>query len=49
MSSLDQRKVFSVHSFTPYSRNTGEFYGIMKILGDVEFDLSASSVDLRGG
>lgn len=44
-----QRSLFSIHSMTPYDRITGEFFGILKVLGDAEMSMNASSVDLRGG
>ena len=43
------RAVYGVHSVAPYSRSTGEFYGIMKVLDGSSISLSAEQVDLYGG
>jgi hypothetical protein len=43
------RIIFGVHSFTPYSRSTGEFYGILKVLGGSSLTLSGDLVKLNGG
>jgi len=45
----DPRSLFGIHSIAPYDRSTGEFFGILKILGDSELNFGATSVDLRGG
>lgn len=43
------RSIFGVHSFAPYNRSTGEFYGILKVLGGSSLALSGETVDLMGG
>lgn len=43
------RSVFGIHSFAPYNRNTGEFYGILKVLQSSSLSLSGETVDLFGG
>lgn len=43
------RSIFGVHSVAPYSRSTGLFYGIMKILDGSNLNLQAEQVDLQGG
>lgn len=43
------RLIFGVHSMTPYNRTTGEFYGILKVLGGSSVSLSGETVDLMGG
>lgn len=49
MSLSTPRSVFGVHSVAPYSRSTGLFYGIMKILDGSSLSLAAEQVDLQGG
>ena len=43
------RYVYGVHSFAPYSRTTGEFYGIARVLGGSSVSLSGELVKLNGG
>lgn len=43
------RVLFGVHSWTPYSRTTGEFYGIVKVLGGSSLALSGELIKLNGG
>ena len=43
------RYAFGVHSFAPYNRSTGEFYGIARVLGGSSVSLSGSLVKLEGG
>ena len=49
MSLSDPRIIFGVHSVSPYSRTTGEFYGIMRVLGGYSISLSGELVKLNGG
>ena len=49
MSLSDPRIIFWVHSVSPYSRTTGEFYGIMRVLGGYSISLSGELVKLNGG
>lgn len=43
------RTIFGIHSFTPYNKATGEFYGEVKVLGGSEFSLSGEVIELTGG
>lgn len=43
------RAFFGVHSFTPYSRTNGLFYGTIKVLKGSSLALSAEMSDLNGG
>lgn len=43
------RTIFGIHSFTPYNKATGEFYGEVKVLGGSEFSLSGEVIELLGG
>ncbi len=43
------RSFFGVHSFTPYSRTDGSFYGEVKVLKSSSLSLSGSLVALGGG
>lgn len=43
------RIVFGVHSFTPYKRTTGEFYGTLKVLKGSSLSLAGEQVELFGG
>jgi len=49
MTLSDDRVLFGIHSIAPYDRTTGEFFGILKVLGDSELSLAASAVQLFGG
>lgn len=49
MSLSNPRAVFGVHSFSAYNPVTGLFYGIAKVLGQVELALSGELVELFGG
>ena len=49
MSLSADRIFFGIHSLAPYSRLTGEFFGILKVLGDANLSIAASSVKLKGG
>lgn len=43
------RQFFGVHSFTPYSRTDGTFYGAMKVLKGSSFSFQAELVESMGG
>jgi hypothetical protein len=43
------RTIFGVHSFAPYNRADGTFYGILKVLGSSSLAFSGSMVNLMGG
>lgn len=43
------RSFFGVHSVSPYSRTTGEFYGILKVLGGSSLALNGELIELQGG
>lgn len=43
------RIFFGVHSVSPYSRVTGEFYGTLKVLGGSSLSLSGELLKLNGG
>lgn len=49
MALSDPRNIYGVHSVSPYNRTTGEFYGILKVLGGSSISLSGETVDLMGG
>lgn len=49
MALSDPRIVFGVHSVSPYSRTTGEFYGTVKVLGGSSLSLSGDLIKLNGG
>ena len=49
MALSNPRIVFGVHSVSPYSRTTGEFYGILKVLGGSSLSLSGELLKLNGG
>lgn len=49
MSLSDPRVIFGVHSVSPYSRTTGAFYGILRVLGGSSLSLSGELVKLNGG
>lgn len=43
------RAVFGVHSVSPYNPLTGEFYGILKVLGGSSLSLTGELIKLMGG
>lgn len=43
------RNIFGIHSFTPYNRSTGLPYGILKVLGGGNMELTGETEDLFGG
>jgi hypothetical protein len=49
MSRTAARSIFGVHSFTPYSRSTGMFYGMSNILESGSLSLSGELIDLFAG
>lgn len=49
MSLTDARISYGVHSVSAYSRTTGEFYGIAKVLGGSSFALNGEQAKLMGG
>ncbi len=49
MSQSEIRKVFGVHSVTPYSRTTHLPYGELKVLEGATFSLQGELVELKGG
>jgi hypothetical protein len=49
MSLSDPRSFYGVHSFSPYSRTDGSFYGIVKCIGKSSLALSGDTIELVGG
>lgn len=49
MSLSTNRIVYGIHSMAPYSRSTGEPFGILKVIGGGTLSLSAEFEDLFGG
>ena len=49
MALTDPRIFFGVHSVSPYSRTTGEFFGIAKVLAGSSLALNGELVQLNGG
>lgn len=43
------RSIFGIHQVSPYSRETGEFYGTIKVLSGSSLSLSGEQVKLEGG
>ena len=43
------RNIFGIHSFTPYNLTTGKPYGILKVLGGGNMELTGETEDLFGG
>jgi len=43
------RYIFGIHSFTPYNRTDGTPYGILKVLGGGNMELTGETEDLFGG
>lgn len=43
------RSIFGVHSFTPYSRTNGQFYGTVKVLKNSSLAMTGSQVEQMGG
>ena len=49
MAQSQPRTIFGIHSFTPYNKATGEFYGEVKVLAGSEFTLTGEVIELNGG
>lgn len=49
MSLSTPRQIFGVHSITPYSRATGEAYGIVRVAKDSSISLSGEQIENTGG
>lgn len=49
MALADPRIIFGVHTVTPYNRTTGEFYGLLRVLGGSSLSLSGEVIKLNGG
>lgn len=49
MALSDPRAIFGVHSFSPYNRSTGEFYGEARVLASSSLSLSGELIKLNGG
>jgi len=49
MALSDPRVFFGIHSFTPYNRSTGLFYGEVRVLKGSSLALSGELIDLMGG
>jgi hypothetical protein len=49
MALSDPRILYGVHSFSPYSRTTGEYYGTCKVLKGSSLSLQGELVKLTGG
>ena len=49
MALSNPRIFYGIHSVTPYSISTGEYYGMMRVLKGSTFTLSGDVVELRGG
>lgn len=43
------RNIFGIHSWTPYNRTDGTFYGTAKVLGGSSLSLSGETIKLMGG
>jgi hypothetical protein len=43
------RTIFGIHSIAPYNPANGEFYGMLRVLGNGTFSMSGESIELRGG
>jgi hypothetical protein len=49
MSLSNPRVLYGVHSFTPYNRSTGLYYGTIKVLQGSSFGLTGEITQLQGG
>ena len=45
----EPRVFFGVHSIAPYSRTTGEFFGIAKVLATSTLSFTGELIKLNGG
>ena len=49
MALSNPRQVFGIHSVAPYDRDTGEYKGILKVLGSSSLNFSSEIVENTGG
>lgn len=49
MALSEPRSIFGIHSFSPYDRDTGEFFGTLKVLENSSIALNAEIIELLGG
>jgi len=49
MALSNPRSIYGIHSVAPYNTTSGEFYGILKVLGDSSLNLSGELTSLNGG
>lgn len=49
MALSDPKTIYGIHSLTLYNRSTFEPYGILKVLGSVNFSFAGDFTDLYGG
>lgn len=49
MALSNPRVFFGVHTVAPYDRTTGEFYGILRVLGSSSLSLEGELISLNGG
>jgi hypothetical protein len=49
MALSNPRSIYGIHSVAPYNTSSGEFYGILKVLGDSSLNLSGELNALNGG
>lgn len=49
MALSNPRNIFGIHSVAPYNTTSGEFYGILKVLGDSTLNLTGELISLNGG
>lgn len=49
MATKDARHLFGVHSFAPYNRKDGKFYGRASCIGNSSFAMTGEQVELYGG
>ena len=43
------RSIFGIHSFSPYNRTNGEFYGEIRVLENSSISLTGELISLQGG
>ena len=49
MSLSNPRSIFGIHSFTPYKRSDGTFYGELRVLENSSIGLTSELISLQGG
>lgn len=49
MSLSNPRSIFGIHSFSPYNRSTGLFYGELRVLENSSIGLTSELISLQGG